>query len=313
VVELRDANKAPLALAGLTVVFKANNATVSAANVVTDANGRASTTVTLGAKPGDMTVSVIVGSLPVVTARFTVAGPVLSSQSVTHSATAAVGPICAGLLVTIYGSNIGPANLLVNSGGPDGKYSTSLGDTRVLFDGVPGAIVYVSATQTSAIVPYNVSGKASVQVVVEYQGVASNPVTVAVASSQPGLFAADSSGSGQGAIRNEDNSVNSKDNPIQRNHIVVLYGTGGGDTDPPGVDGLLANDVYPKMTLPVKVLINGAEAEMPYAGAAPTLVAGVFQINVRIPAGTPDGNATVQVFVGDNKSPATITVAVKGD
>ena len=75
-------------------------------------------------------------------------------------------------------------------------------------------------------------------------------------------------------------------------------------TNPSGVDGQVTSSVFPKPVLPVTVKINGINAEVLYAGAAPTLVAGVLQVNVRIPAGVPDGDATVQVSVGSNQSPA---------
>lgn len=313
VVELRDANQAPLALAGITVVFQANNVSLSAANVATDTEGRASTTVTLGTNPGAMSVTIIAGALPAVTANFTVVGPVISSMGVTNGATFLSGPVCPGLLVTIFGSNVGPATLTMNSVGVDSKFSTSLGNTRVLFDGVVTPLLYVSANQTAAIVPYGVAGKTSTQMVVEYQGIPSNTVTMVVADSQPGIFSSNSSGVGQGAIMNQDHSANSPTNPEKRNRIIQLYGVGGGATDPAGIDGLVASKVFPKLTLPVKVRIQGQDAEVLYAGAAPSLVAGILQVNVRIPAGTPDGNATVELFVGNNQSPPVITVAVKGD
>lgn len=312
VVEIRDATNAPLRRSGIPVQFKIDNVTVSAAVVETDAEGRASTRVTLGTKPGAMKVTVTVGALPELTATFSSAGPVISAAGIVNAATFVGGSVSPGLIVTIFGDKIGPATLAVGSGA-SGKFPVLLGETRVLFDGVAAPMVYVSAGQTSAIVPYSVAGKASTQVVVEYQGNASNAATVPVVAARPGLFSANSSGAGQGALLNENNTVNSATNPIARRKIVVLFGTGEGATTPAGVDGQLANTVFPKPNLPVRVRIGGVDAEVLYAGAAPTLVAGVLQVNVRIPAGTPDGNAVAELFVGDAQSPATITIAVKGD
>lgn len=42
---------------------------------------------------------------------------------------------------------------------------------------------------------------------------------------------------------------------------------------------------------PVHVYIYGEKAEILYAGAAPTLVAGVLQVNVPVPAGVPTGRS----------------------
>ncbi len=141
----------------------------------------------------------------------------------------------------------------------------------------------------------------------------SSAQTVAVADAQLGLVSANSSGSGQGAILNQDNSINSASNPAKRNSIVILFGTGEGQTDPPGVNGQLALTTYPKPKLPITVKINGIAAEVLYYGAAPTLVAGVVQLNVKIPSGVPDGDAIVQIFEGSNQRSATITVGIRGD
>jgi uncharacterized protein (TIGR03437 family) len=318
VVELRDANNAALPLAGITVQFKATNATVPAATVVTDASGRAATTVTLGSQAASSTVQAIVGSLATVTANFTISNaavnaPAISAGGVGSAANYSNTAVSAGLIVIVFGANIGPATLVSSAPGSDGKFPTLLAGTRVLFDGIPGAMIYASSGVTSAIVPYEVAGKKSTQVTVEYLGVVSAPETIAVSDAKLGLFSANASGTGQGAILNQDSSINSAANPAKRNSVIVLYGTGEGQTDPAGVNGQLALSVYPKPKTPITAKINGIPSEVQYFGAAPTLVAGVLQVNVKIPPGVPDGNATVELFEGSNQSPATITVAVKGD
>ena len=92
---------------------------------------------------------------------------------------------------------------------------------------------------------------------------------------------------------------------------MILYGTGEGITDPVGQDGQLATSVYPKPRQPVTVRIGGKDAEVLYAGAAPGLVAGVFQINVKIPEGLTPGPQPVVVQVGTASSSPEVTVAVQ--
>ena len=312
VVEIRDATNGPLQRAGFPVQFKVDNVTVSSGVVETDAQGRASTRVTLGTRPGPMKITVVVGALPEQTATFSSTGPVISAAGVVNAATFVGGSVSPGLIVTVFGDRIGPSALALGAPAA-GKFPVLVGETRVLFDGVPAPIVYVSSGQTSVIVPYAVAGKTSTVMTVEYQGVVSNAATIPVVAARPGLFSANSSGSGQGALLNEDNTVNSASNPLARRKIAVLFATGEGVTTPGGVDGQLATSVYPKPNLPVRVRIGGVDAEVLYAGAAPTLVAGVLQVNVRVPASTPDGNAVVELFVGDAQSPATVTMAVRGD
>ena len=92
---------------------------------------------------------------------------------------------------------------------------------------------------------------------------------------------------------------------------MVLFGTGEGQTNPPGVDGKLAAGVFPKPVLPLSVRIGGVNAEILYAGAAPGLVAGVIQVNARVPDGVPSGDVPVLVTVGSASSHPELTVAVR--
>ena len=48
--------------------------------------------------------------------------------------------------------------------GGDGRVATDTGGTQVLFDGVPAPILYTSAGQLAAVVPYAVDGKTGTQV-----------------------------------------------------------------------------------------------------------------------------------------------------
>ncbi len=50
---------------------------------------------------------------------------------------------------------------------------------------------------------------------------------------------------------------------------------------------------------------------MLYAGAAPGQIAGVAQINVKIPMQIAPGANEVRVTIGGSTSPAGVTVAVK--
>ena len=120
-----------------------------------------------------------------------------------------------------------------------------------------------------------------------------------VAATAPGIFSANLSGAGQGAILNQDLTVNSSANPAAAGSVVVIYATGEGQTMPAGIDGKLAlGPIYPAPKSAVSVSIGGVAADVLYAGAAPSLVAGVMQVNARVPAGAVSGDNTVTVTVG---------------
>ena len=61
----------------------------------------------------------------------------------------------------------------------------------------------------------------------------------------------------------------------------------------------------------VSVEVNGVDATVLYSGSAPGLVAGVMQINVEIPPGTPSGNVPVTVLVNGVASQNGVTVAIQ--
>lgn len=227
------------------------------------------------------------------------------------AATFSGGAVSPGLLVTVFGSRIGPPTLTTAQLTAQNTLATTLAETRVLFDGVAAPLVYVSAGQVSAVVPYDVAGKTTTAMQIEYRGVRSNSVSLRVTDAAPGLFTANSSGKGQGAILNQDGSFNSASNGAQSGSVVVLYGTGEGVTDPAGQNGLIAGTVFPKPRQPVTVRIGGKEAEILYAGAAPGLVAGVFQLNVRIPEELASGPQPVVVQIGTVSSSPDVTVAIQ--
>jgi uncharacterized protein (TIGR03437 family) len=239
------------------------------------------------------------------------AAPAATAAGVVNAASFQGGPVAPGEIVTIFGTGIGPPVLAGVSLTRAGAFATFVADTQVLFDDAPAPLVYVSQGQTSAIVPYGVAGRANTQMVVEHQGRRSSPVALPVTATAPALFSLNASGRGGGAILNEDNSVNTESNPAAKGSIVVLFGTGEGQTDPPGTDGRLAAGVFPKPVAPVSVRIGGQPAEILYSGAAPGLVAGVLQVNARVPSGVDSGNIPVVLTVGGASSQPGLTVAVR--
>jgi immune inhibitor A len=234
----------------------------------------------------------------------------------TSAATFLANAVSPGQLVTFFGSNIGPATLVSLQLAATGLVSTTLGGTRVLFDGVAAPLIYSYASQVSAVVPYGVKSRTYTEVQIEYQGRLTKKLVLPVAPSMPGLFTLDASGRGPAAALNDNGihapTLNTASNPAAVNSTVVFWGTGEGETTPAGVDGLPATASYPKPVLKVSATVGGIPAEVQYLGAAPYFVAGVFQLNVKIPAGVTPGNAVpVVVKVGDVESPAVVTIAVK--
>lgn len=277
-----------------------------------------------GLAPGTYTGTVAVtspgaGNSPLnITVNFTVAAiPAGNIAALVNSATFQPGPISPGELVTIFGSNIGPTTGVGLRLNAQGNVDTTLGDVQVLFDGIPAPLAYVSALQINLVVPYEIAGRPTTQVTVRSQGVSSNTITFNVQNSVPGIFTVPNT-AGQVSAQNQDGSVNSATAPAARGDVVVFYATGEGLTTPPGVTGRInpANSL-PRPVLPVTVRIGGVNAEVLYAGAAPTYVSGLMQINVRVPSTVtiPSGqtvvNAPVELNIGGNINQQAATIVVR--
>ncbi|HUS07951.1 MAG TPA: IPT/TIG domain-containing protein [Bryobacteraceae bacterium] len=232
-------------------------------------------------------------------------------NSIVNAATFAPTAIAPGLIVTIFGNNLGPPAITGLRLNASGLLETTLADTQVLFDGTPAPMVYVSANQVAAIAPYGVFGRLSTRIQVQYQGQRSTSLDIRVVDTAPGIFSLNSQGTGQAAALNQNGTVNTPSNPITRGEVIVLYMTGEGQTNPQGVDGQVTSAANLKKPLaPITVKIDGINAVVDYAGSAPGLVAGVMQVNVRVPLGSRTGpGVPVEVAAGAASiSNATISV-----
>jgi uncharacterized protein (TIGR03437 family) len=222
------------------------------------------------------------------------------------------GAVAPGELVVLFGANFGPPALAKPNILSGGVVDTIAGGVRVLFDGVAAPMVWAQGGTACAVVPFGVQGHATTQVQVQYQGTLSNAVAVPVAAAAPGIFTLDTSGSGPGAIRNPDASVNSAANPAHAGDVVSVYATGGGVI--PGVqEGVLATTAQglDLTNVSVTATVGGAAAQVQYAGVAPTIVVGVMQLNVKIPPGVSGNALPVTISIGGITSPAGPTMAVR--
>jgi uncharacterized protein (TIGR03437 family) len=237
--------------------------------------------------------------------------------TVRNAASYSPGAVAPGEIVYIEGTNIGPAALTTLTVNSQGLVNTTLAETRVLFEGIPAPLVYVWHDRLSCIVPYGVAGRLTVRMQVEYKGQLSTAIDLAVTDAAPGLFTLNQAGTGQGAILNQDYSLNgpqsSTSRPAAPGSVVMIYATGEGQTLPTGVDGRVNNTaILPRPLLPVTVQIGGLDAEVLYAGAAPNFVSGAMQINVRVPPTIGSGVAVpVIVRIGSRASQGGVTLAVQ--
>jgi len=216
------------------------------------------------------------------------------------------GSISPGEILILYGSGLGPSSLTQATLGTNGLFPTQLAGTSVVFNGTQAPLIYVSSGLVAVVAPYEIAGSTTANIVLTYQGKTFN-ASMPVAATVPAMFTANTSGTGQAAAVNvTDGSVNGAAHPAKVGSFVELYSTGAGNTTAP-IDGQPASltcgaTCLPAPLLPVFVKMGSQCVTPTYAGGAPSLVAGVMQVNAQIPLTVIPGSVLVQVFVGGDCS-----------
>jgi uncharacterized protein (TIGR03437 family) len=130
------------------------------------------------------------------------------------------------------------------------------------------------------------------------------------APSSPGFFS--TTGDGLGAVlgTHADGSLITADSPAAPGEVVALYATGLGALATSVAEYAAPADAN-VTSVPVQVDIAGVQAEVRYAGAAPTLP-GVYQINIVIPPGVATSpGANVRIFEGYAQTHPKVTIPIR--
>lgn len=240
------------------------------------------------------------------------AGDLPAISAIANAASYGQDTVAPGEAVAIFGTNLdaGPAEpMQLNT---SGDVASTLGSTSVFFDGIPAPLLYVSAGQINAVVPFGIATD-STQVQVVSQGQWSAMMSIPTAPASPGVFSADGSGGGQALVWNADGSQNSANHPATRGSVIMLYATGGGQLSPALQDGtLVPANPLPQPVLPVTARIGGQPASAVTATGVPGSVAGLLAISIEIPGTANPGTAVpIAIQVGDQISQDGLTAAIQ--
>jgi uncharacterized protein (TIGR03437 family) len=245
-------------------------------------------------------------------------GPCLSPAIANAAGLDPTGFVAPGEFVSLLGVGIGPETGVSTSPGANGLLPVEALGVQVFFDELAAPLLYVQAGQINAQVPWEIAGRSSTQVRVMYNGVATNSESMQVLPTAPGLFYIDLPNSLQGAVLNQDGSVNSVNNPANVGDVVAIFGTGGGAAGVAGVTGgFWGTEISTLLSPSVAASISQVNAPVIYAGTAPTLPSGFFQVNVQIPTGlgippNPQGVWSFDTYVSISPAGSNeVTIAVQ--
>lgn len=279
-----------------------------------------------------------INSSPVTVTLYVTSNPIVYSvadaaalEEPTPGSTPTVAPY---ELISIFGSNFCPScTSPVVAPVASGRYPTSLtapasgsdavtvtfykGNSTTLSSLTPIAdayIVFASNTQINALVPSTlVAADEPIQVVVGY-GTSSSPLVsngnvaylVNAGLANPGVFTTSSNGQGQGAILNQDGSVNSSSNKEAPGSTISIYASGLGVPNSTAADTAGKSAAkFPTSCISVASYVTAAALANPATADGAVLLSSDIETNMLPPC-----FATAnQVSVTINGAAATVTYA----
>ena len=177
--------------------------------------------------------------------------------------------IAQGSIFAVFGTNMGPAQLVQVSSFPlptsEGLAGTSISVT-VGATTLNAIMLFTTANQVAAVLPSN-TPVGTGTLTLTYNGLTSAPAPITVVQSSFGMFTLNQAGSGQAVIQNfnsqTDQPINLVSESVRPGQIITLWGTGlgpvEGDEAGQPLPGNLAN-------LDIHVWILGREAQIQYRG-----------------------------------------------
>jgi uncharacterized protein (TIGR03437 family) len=236
-----------------------------------------------------------------------VPAPNYTQSSIVHAATNQPRNLAPNTIATIYGVNLATSTRGVHTSDiRHGKIPDSLAGTgtSLLVGGINAPIYYASPTQVNFLVPADVvPGTTRLTVVVS--GISGPSTEIRIIPAAPGLFLASAT---TPAAVNLAGSLISPESPAVAGSWVILYATGLGATVPRTNTGEIAMTAVPLAAL-LRVWLGNRALTPAYAGLAPGY-AGLYQINVLIPADAPN-DPEVRVEVDGVLSPAGVYLPLR--
>jgi uncharacterized protein (TIGR03437 family) len=223
--------------------------------------------------------------------------PKLSTEGIVNAASfTAVNPgVAPGAIVSLFGQNLALRERQVSSPLP---LPTQLIGTTVTVNGRLLPLFYVSPGQINAQLLYGMQGRVTLQVSTPIGTTTDVPLTIL--DTAPGIFTL----SPDPAVVHQNGTLVSSASPAQASETISIFLTGLGEVNGTASAGDAAPS-SPLLTATAPVLVQiGAQTIPPsFAGLTPSF-AGLYQVNVQIPAGLASGRQPMRVLargIGSNE------------
>lgn len=241
----------------------------------------------------DQFIGFLRGFTVAISGNLAVNKPVTTANGVFNAAGFQSATVSPGEMIDIEGFNLGPQTPVT---APAGDLPTSLGGTQVTFGGTPGAVAYASSYVLTVQVPFSVQAGKPTTMVVTYQNTTSDPITLDTLNVVPGIYTHSANGSGPVTAYNPDGSVNTLGNPAPKGQYVAITAAGLGALTPDLSTGQSPPASPAFMTVwPVTAVVDGFQANVAFAGAAPGLP-GLYQINLQVPPNAASGARPITIY-----------------
>jgi len=244
-------------------------------------------------------------------------GPAILSGGLVSAANPLGGSVGSpGALMSLYGTNLTAATVAVQDFPNPFPLPYTLGGVTLTVGGYPAPLLSVSPGFLNFQVPYELTTRP--QTVTVAQGTLSSLMSLSMAVVTPSLFSMNQQGGGQGAVRIANTPIIpaptgtfAGSRPVQAGEYLEIYCTGLGAVSPAVEDGAPASGTQLSSTLRFPtVSIGGVNALVTFSGLTPG-IAGLYVVDVQVPAGTGSGDAIPVVLTIAGVVSNTVTIAVQ--
>ena len=218
--------------------------------------------------------------------------------------------------ISIFGRNLS-ATTRDWTGAPEfaqSKLPFSLDGVSVNINGQPAAIYFVSPGQVNVLSSAEI-GYGSVVVTVKNANGQSAPATIRGTPSLPAFYApfADAAGNlfvtavaANGDLLGKVGLDPRVKRALRPGEVVLLFGTGFGDTNPAAPTDSVFGGVYPLRTLPI-IRFGNVTAPVVFGGIVSP---GLYQFNLTVPE-VPDGDVPITAEIGAIQSSSKVLVSIR--